>query len=144
MTDADVRWVATLSNGDTAVEHVGEYKVEEGKRLPWVRLTKFAAENGLHLTSLRLNFRGRTIHMPRMNFDRFSLNDKSIAPIFYSLQYILEGDVMGGMDPTYFVDLVAHYPKFDVHYIQDVTDGNNSWVTVTEDFSPPAPSPIRK
>lgn len=142
---ADISWVATLSDGSTAVEHSGEYTVRPNERLPWVRLTKFAAENGLYLTSLRLNFNGRTIHMPRLNFDRFNLNDKSVAPLFYSIQYMIEG-IMGGeqaIESKYFVDMIAHYSTYDVHYIQDVTDGENSWINVTEGYTPSAPSPPR-
>lgn len=148
MADADIKWVATLSDGSTAVEHVGEYKVIPGERKPWVRLVNFAAKNGLHLTSLRLNSRGRTIHMPRLAFDKFGMvGTKSVDPLFYSLNYIIEGsmDANGGVfQQESFVDLVTHYPKFDVHFIQDLDKGNNSWVTVTENYTPNAPSPLPK
>ena len=143
MSDAKIQWVATLSSGDTAVEHVGEYQVKPGERLPWVRLTKFAADNKLHLTSLRLNVDGRTIHMPRPNFGRFNLGEKSISPLFYSLQYMVEGE-MGGegtMEAKYFVDMCAHFATYDVHYIHDTSQGN-SWIVVTDGFSPAAPSPL--
>lgn len=140
----DIKWVATLSNGTTAVEHIGEYTVKPGERKPFVKLAEYLADNDLHLTSLRLNIKGRTIHMPRVNFDRFNLNEKSRAPLFYSLQYFLEAEMGGGglEKQTHFADLVAHYPAFDVHYIQDITDGNNSWVTVTENYTPMARTPL--
>lgn len=143
MTDASIKWVATLSDGSTAVENSGEYQLVPGERKPWVRLTKFLADNDLHLTSLRLNFRGRTIHMPRSNFDRFGLNEHSRAPSFYSLQYILEGEIgQGGVvNQKEFIELTSHYDVYEVHYIQDVADGNNSWVVVTENYNAMAPSP---
>jgi len=144
MTDADVRWVATLSDGTTAVEHSGEYTVVPGQRKPWVRLCEFAGNNGLHLTSLRLNYKGRTIHMPREKLDRFSLQDKIRAPLSYSLHYHLEADmpIAGGpLNETHFINLVAHYPDDAVHYVQDITDGNNSWVIVTDDVATMAESP---
>lgn len=144
MTDAEeVRWIATLSDGTTAVEHTGEYKIVPGERKPWVRLTQFLAEEDLHLTSLRLNFRGRTIHMPRQNFDRFSLGKLSVAPSFYSLQYILEADISNGGElvETPFVDLIAHYDDFQVHHIQELKDGNTSWVVTTKNLLPMAPTP---
>lgn len=142
MTDAEeVRWIATLSDGTTAVEHTGEYKIVPGERKPWVRLTKILAENDLHLTSLRLNFRGRTVHMPRPNFDRFSLGDVNAAPSFYSLQYFLEAEIGDEMKQNHFTDLVAHYDDFQVHYIQDLEDGNTSWVVATKNFQPMAPTP---
>lgn len=149
MTDADIKWVATLSDGSTAVEHTGEYKIIPGERKPWVRLVQFAGQNGLHLTSLRLNIRGRTIHMPRANFDRFgSVGLKSVAPLFYSLNYIIEGTMnavgIGTLQQDNYIDLIAHFPTYDVHYIQDTDKGNTSWVTVTEGYTPNAPSPLRK
>lgn len=148
MSDADIKWVATLSDGSTAVEHVGEYKIIPGEKKPWVRLVRFAGENGLHLTSLRLNSRGRTIHMPRSAFDKFgAVGEKSSDPLFYSLNYIIEGtiDANGGtLKQENFIDLIAHYPKFDLHYIQDIDKGNTSWLAVTEGYVPNAPSPLPK
>ena len=148
MADAqEVRWVATLSDGSTAVEHSGEFQVVPGKRTPWWRLTELLGERGLHLTSLRLNFQGRTIHMPRANFDRFDLNNVSVAPLFYSLCYHAEGEIdqiTGHFEQTKFVELSAHYPEFDVSYIQDITNGNNSWIVVTQGRNPMAPTPPKQ
>jgi hypothetical protein len=141
----NVQWVATLSDGTTAVEHRGSWAVIPGKRKPWVRLCNFAAQEGLHLTSLRLNIDDKTIHMPRDKFDRFNLGKYSQSPKSYSLQYHLEvDDLMAKRDSTEFVDLAAHYPLFTVHYIQDVTNGNNSWIVVTDGDTPMAISPSRK
>jgi len=140
----EVRWIATISDGSTAVEHSGEYTVRPGERKPWVRLCTFLAENDLHLTSLRLNLMGRTIHLPRSKFDRFDMNERSRAPHSYSLQYHIEGELDNGtFSQTQFVDLAAHYDGFSVHYVQDITDGNNSWVIVTEGDSPLAETPRR-
>lgn len=144
MSDAQGKWIATLSDGTTAVENHGEWVVRPGERKPWVRLTQFAADTGLHLTSLRLQFRGRTIHMPRPKFDRFSMDQTSLEPDFYSLQYHVEVDnVLGSSEQNLFVDLAAHFGDITVHHIQDVTEGNNSWVVVTRGHKVLAPSPNR-
>ena len=141
----EIRWIATLSDGSTAVEHRGEYQIVEGERKPWIRLCEFAANNGFHLTSLRLNFRGRTIHLPRATFDKFKMNETNVAPDFYSFQYHIEvDDILGDMDTTEFVDLAAHYGELTVHYVQDVTDGNTAWVIVTTGDTPLAPSPAKQ
>jgi hypothetical protein len=143
MADADFRWVATLSNGTTFVEHTGDYRIIPGERKPWVRLCAFLAENDLHLTALRLEFKGRTIHLPQSDFDRFSLNARSKSPLYYSLQYHLEGtiDGSGQFSQGNFVDLAAHYEDYAVHFIQDVTNDYDSWVVVT-DPEALAPTPI--
>jgi hypothetical protein len=141
-TDSSIRWVATLSNGETAVEHSGDYQIIPGERKPWVRLTKFLVENDLYLTSLRLNFKGRTVHLPRPNFDRFGLNQLSKEPLFYSLQYNLEGEIKNGgiLEQKHFIDLVSHYDTYEVHFIQDL-EGHTSWVVVTEGYRSLAPTP---
>lgn len=137
----DGKWVATLSNGETAVERSGKFTVEQGEPTPWVRLVHFLGENDLWITSLRLNYKGRTIHMPRLTFDKFGLESKS--PTHYSLQYHLEaiGEFGTVMEQTIFMDLAAHYPDFAVHYIQDLTHANDSWVVVT---GPDAKAPTPK
>jgi hypothetical protein len=126
-------WIATLSNGNTIVEHEGEFSLRTGELTPWVRLTHFLIENDLYLTSLKLNFRGRTIQLPSTKFDRFNLETKK--PDYYSLQYHIEAVQELGAGPfeqVLFVDLAAHYPDFAVHFIQDVTNGNDSWVVITD------------
>jgi len=129
-------WVATLSDGTTAVENLGEWGIIPGQRKPWVRLCEKLATEGKYITSLRLRIGERTIHLPRIE-NKFP----SKAPSYYSLCYHLEvDDVLGGMKEKYFIDLAAHYDDFAVHYIQDTTEGNNSWITVTDNKAL-APSP---
>ena len=139
------QFVATLSDGTTAVEESGEWVTRYGERKPWVRLTQFAAREGLHLTSLRLNIAGRTIHMPREKFDRFGLEGET--PLYYSLSYHLEVDdaMMGQGKQSHFVALAAHFDEFTVNYIQDVSLANTSWIVVTKgEGSPLVPSPRKK
>jgi hypothetical protein len=138
----DFRWIATLSNGETAVEHSGEWQIKPGTRKPWVRLCEFCTDNNLKLTSLRLWFRGKTIHMPRDKFDKFSMNDTALPPNHYSLQYHIEADdILSGVKQDTFIDLAAHYEDFIVHYIQDVSEGSNSWMVVTRPHQRLAASP---
>jgi hypothetical protein len=141
MTDA--RFIATLSDGSTVVEGQGNFEHTPGLRKPWIRLCSFAAENGLHLTSLRLNFDGRTVHLPRGNFQKFEY-EGAHEPLYYAICYKLEleNPLGGSPDQTLFVDLAAHYESFAVHYIQEI-DGNNAWVVVT-DPDALAPSPRKR
>jgi hypothetical protein len=144
MSDTTFRWVATLSDGTSAVEHSGEYTIIPGERKPWVRLCEFAAEHDLHLTSLRLDYGGLSVQMPCIDsFDRFGYNENYFPARFYSLSYHLEGefDEMGQLTQTNFVDLTAHFDEFEVHYIQDVTKGWDSWIVVTQGHEPMMPSP---
>lgn len=142
MDNLNVKWIATLSDGQTAAEHSGEWTIKPGERKPWVRLCEYCKENGLYITSLRLNFNGKTVHMPRFNFDRFALNDLSRNPTHFSVQYHLEvDDLWGAQDAKQFISLTAYFQGYEVHYFSDVADGNNSWVVVTEGYEPPIGSP---
>jgi hypothetical protein len=137
-------WIATLSNGDTVAEHTGNFEFLEGEPTPWVRLTHFVGDNQLHLTSLRFNFNGRTVHMPRTKLDKFGFAERNRPPAYYSLQYHHEAemDMTGELkNREFFVDLAAHYPQFAVHFIQDLQQGDNSWVVVTD---PGALAPTRR
>ena len=144
-TAPEGHWVANLSDGTTAVEKQGKWTLNQGERLPWVRLCYFAADNDLHLTSLRLNINGRTIHMPREKFIKFSMHERARAPEYYSVQYHIEIEdpMSGDAKQTQFIDLAAHYADFAVHYIQDVTNSNDSWIVVT-DPDALAPSPRKR
>lgn len=138
-----VRFIATLSDGSTITEGSGEWTVQPGQRSPWIRLAQFATKNKLHLTSLRLDIDGRTVHMPRERFERFGL--EGVEPHFYSLSYQLEVDNInsGGGKQSHFVNLTAHFDDFEVHYVQDV-EGTTSWIIVTRDFDAIAPTPRRQ
>lgn len=143
---ANVKWIATLDDGTTAVENTGEWTLRPGERRPWVQFTEYLGREQLYLTSLRLNIDGRTVHMPRASFDRFDLNDVSRAPLSYSLCYHLEGEIdveIGELVQTNFIELSAHYADFVVSYIQDTTDGDNSWIVVTDDRRVMAETPRR-
>lgn len=133
-------FVATLSDGSTVVEGKTDgFTHEPDLRQPWVRLCSFAAEEGLHLTSLRLNLNGRTIHLPKEQLHRFNLDTRQ--PEAYAIQYYLELEdpLSGSPAQSNFVDYIALYEDFAVHYIQEI-DGNKSWVAVTEpDAMMPSP-----
>lgn len=137
-----IRWVATLSNGDKAVEYSGEYQIVPGERKPWVRLTQFLVEKDLSLVSLELDVEGKKVSLPATDFNRFGLGDFNYIPLHYSLQYHIEGefDQTGIFTQANYVDIVAHYQDFAVHYIQNL-NGGDAYITVTQGFEPMAPTP---
>jgi hypothetical protein len=83
-----------------------------------------------------------------MNFDRFALHEISIAPLFYSLQYHMEAEMLGGEafeKESRFIDVAAHYPEgVAVHFIQELGEQNNSWIVVSKDAQRMATTPLRK
>lgn len=146
MSDDTAIWVATTSKGNTYTEHTGQFRLVPGERRPWVKLTEILGRESEYLTSLRLNYKGRTVHLPRLNFDRFDLNEVSRAPLSYSLCYHIEGTMDfdgGGLKQATFIELSAHYEDFVVSYIQDITGGNVAWIVVTDDRRVMAETPRR-
>lgn len=132
-------WIATLSDGTTAIEYQGEWDLIPGQRKPWVRLIDQLQAEGKFITSLRLRVGKRTIHLPKPS-SRF----ESYCPLYYSLCYQADlDDALGSPVETHYVDLAAHFENFAVHYIQDITHGNTSWITVTAPDAL-APSPRRE
>lgn len=147
---ADATWVATLSDGTTAVEETGRWKTIPGERKPWVRLADFAHQKGLYLTSLRVNFDGRTIHLPREKFGRFGLEDHVLAPRYYSLEYCVEAEMneQGSFgDEKLFIKLAAHFEdELAVNLVQQLNDQDISWIVLTKGGSRMAttpPSPVK-
>jgi len=140
-------WVATLSDGTTIAEK--DFDITPGLRKPWVQLTQKLGREGLHVTSLRLNYKGRTVHLPRTSLNgKFGYDEIYRAPLFYSLVYHLEGDMhFGGEESlvqTQYIELAAHFDGYMVRYIQDITNGNTSWIVVTDDKRAMAETPRRK
>lgn len=84
--------------------------------------------------------------MPRDSFDRFNYNEKVLIPNLYSLTYHVEIDVTGGgaSSEEKFIDLAAHYDGFAVHYIQNVTNTNLSWIVVSDGSGRMAATPDRR
>lgn len=133
-------WVATLSDGTQEWEHEGEYEVLPGERLPWVRLTENLRDRDQHLVSLDLVIDGKWIHLPSREWSQFSTG-KILLPIFYSLSYIVESEILMGIQHSEsYIDVVAHFENFQVHLIVNAED-EETWIQVSEDFNPMAPTP---
>jgi len=51
-----VRWVVSLSNGETIYEERGNYRKIEGELSPWQRLQAYITDNELEITSIVLTY----------------------------------------------------------------------------------------
>jgi hypothetical protein len=141
----DIRWVATLSDGATVTEHEGNFTVRPGDKSPWRRLCEWTAERGLHLTSVRIQVGGQTVHLPRLN-NRFC----GSVPYRYSmacrrldsLRVEAGGRADGKVEMEDFhLDFAAHFKGFSVHVLVDLN--RNAWVEVLPDEAMcAAPGPL--
>lgn len=141
MFDEAPKFVATLSDGSTVVQDEGHWTEVPGERKPWIRLCEFTAKEGLTVTSLRLNFNGKTIHLPKERMDRFKFNDTNMKPLKYSLCYHVEVDDVftGGGTEEKFIDLAAHYDTFTLHYINNITNDDEAYIVVSSNTEPLVP-----
>ena len=100
-----VRWVVSLSNGETLYEERGSYRTVEGELSPWQRLQAYITEQGLEITSIVLLYQVKlgndvqdiTYHVPSAGRDpKFHAFANATKPIGYNFFRKLGGDVING------------------------------------------------
>ena len=128
-----VRWIASLSNGQTLYEERGNFKTIDGELSPWLRLLSYATENNLSITSIALTFDERT----RYNLSSLGKNPKFHAfaqaakPVAFNFFRKLGGDVIDGKvnaeTADHFGVIEAQYESGQVVQVW-VDDANgNTW-----------------
>lgn len=123
-----IKWRATLSDGTVATQDEGEWIENPGERLPWNRLCKYSAENGLVVDKLEVDIDGRLVYLP-FDLQRFSLVNQK--PNSFDIMYHMEVDnLLTGGNTSIYIDTIAHYKNFDLHLINK-TDTTESWIFIT-------------
>lgn len=127
------KWIVTLSDGSVLHEGEGEYTIIPGERKPFVRLVEKLKQEGKSIHSLSVDVDGKVTHLPGFGPGPFATK----KPSYFSLCYRYEADqILGNMKEKHLVDIGAHYDTFAVHYIHDITNGLESWVTITDNEAP--------
>lgn len=130
MNRHEATWVASLSNGETAHENKGEYKLVPGELSPWQRLVKYCHDNDVKITSLSLvDGWGRKHHLPSAGSNpRFRLLDGIEKPVDFNQFKQVAGNVnktTGEMTPDdFFVVIEAIYADYKVQLWYDQKTGN--------------------
>lgn len=128
-----VRFAAVLSDGTVMVEEEDLVTVP-GEVRPWVKLTELLKDRTVE--ELKLLIDDEEVLMP-FGFSRFGLVSED--PASYSLQYSTELEMDGGSFTTSnFVDLIAHFKDFEVHYIHDL-EKKKGLIAVTKGLRPLVP-----
>ncbi len=134
---SQAKWLATLSDGSTAVEGKEPWHHLEGHRAPWARLTRHCSLQGLGITSLRLQAHGRTYHLPTA-----SLSGKfdTVPPVSYDVYRRADFELFSGEDlddihlntgpGRLYLEARAHYPGFYLALLVEESTGE-SWTTIT-------------
>lgn len=123
------QWRVGLSNGENFTEGVAPFQVIPGELSPWLRLSKYLAENRVTITSLSLIANGRVHHLPSAGknptFRAFFLSEK---PLFYNFSRPI-GGTNGKIEDT-FARIEAVYENYILQLWVDEKNPKNSWVLV--------------
>ena len=125
----NVRWQASLSNGETVYEDKGDYLELPGELSPWQKLLKHISENNLTITSLSLyTDDGARFNLPSLGKNpKFSAFDQATKPFQYILERVIAKDhdpVSGSVEPN----SVDWFTTISALYKFSFTDGVHSVV----------------
>jgi len=133
-----VRWIVSLSNGETLYEERGNFKTIKGELSPWQRLLSYIAENELEIRSISLvhSETGRRYHVPSAGSSpKFHAFATAPKPIDYKFFRKIGADVLKGgvIDPDkadHFSVIEAVYSDNRVQLWVDEKNGN-CWTLLT-------------
>lgn len=149
-----IKWVASLSDGSTAIEGVAPFEEIDGELSPWLKLREHRKQHGLRVTGLRLQVQRegeptRTLCLPscsvgpKGNHERFA-SLWPIVPVGYEFYRWVDKTVRVGHSGSLtaeYVDAIhaegrALFPGFALSLIVDGGDGNETWAVVHREKPP--------
>ena len=141
------KWLASLSDGATAIEGIPPFEVIPGELSPWLRLQEHLKASDLHITGLRIQVEKpgesiKTYNLPSYRADSLSGEHerwrfiRPLQPLSYNYGRVAEaswggrGDMVRGRVPHIFIS--AEYENFTVYLFVDQLEGAESWVLIHE------------
>lgn len=139
-----VKWLVSLSNGETFFEGKGKFVEIAGQRSPWQRLLSYTAQSKTTITSLSLyTDEGQTFNLPSAgNNPKFAPFRALEKPIDYAVRRHIANEASGSQDENgvkvgamkmsdWFTSIVAIYPTHELQLWVDNQNTKNCWVLVT-------------
>lgn len=136
----NAKWIASLSDGATFIEGVGNWWGDTTQHSPWFKLQKYLKKNNLHITGMRIQVwkpgePTKTYNLPSMRLTDSGQHDKfclryPITPISYNYY---RWSSSGGVDDTEFdpyIEVQAVFEDFILSIIVCERTGNESWSIV--------------
>ena len=125
METQNVKWIASLSNGETIHEGKNEYEFKENELSPWQRLLKHIDKKKLMITSLALyTDKGQRWNLPSAgNNPRFKIFLETEKPIGYKFFRKVGADVFSGTITKQddFAVIEAVYPNYKLQiWVKDI------------------------
>lgn len=143
MAKVTARWLASLSNGETAIEGKEPYNEIEGDKSPFLRLKEDIARRKLEITTIRIQVEieglpTRTFNLPSLSQNAKWVNRKPLLPWGFDyfrtvLQDMIntdEGFVRRPEKDEHYIEIHAYYDDFTLATIVSEDTGNESWSLV--------------
>ena len=139
MANVETKWIASLSDGSTAVEGTPPFD-DEYTISAWQKLRRHMDRNHLHITGMRVQATvegqpTRTYNLPSMKItqagrhERFHTLSPHI-PLNYNYYRWVEGDIYNMEPEKRHIEIRAIYEDFTVSLFVDEIEGTESWVVV--------------
>ena len=129
----NVKWFASLSDGQTIFEDKGDYKIIKGELSPWQRLLKHL-ETGVKITSLSLyTDDGRRFNLPSLGKNpNFKVFQEAEMPESYNFFRKAGADILGGKAQKYEIFVVAEaiYKNNKLQFWVSEDNNNNAWTVL--------------
>ena len=132
------KWLASLSDGTTAIEGISPFAEIDGELSPWQKLMAHISTLGLRITGLRIQVSKtseatRTYNLPNCtvtpkgNHERWNTLSP-IQPSNYNYFRWVTQSMTGEAKKQ--IEIRAYYPTHIVSLFVDEDEGNESWVVV--------------
>lgn len=130
----NVKWKASLSNGETFYEGKKPFELIVGELSPWERLKEYLTAKELSITSLSLyTDDSKNFHLPSSgNNPRFKLFSEVEKPQGFRYQRQMAVDLWGknaGKEET-IVSVWAIYADYELGIVINEDDSRSSWTIV--------------
>ena len=147
MAIVDTKWVASLSDGSTAIEGVEPFDEVSGGISAWQQLKQHIFDNNLHITGMRiqatkLGHPTYTYNLPSLGSSNLRANGKHrkfrhikpTQPISYDYFRYIETDMYQKYKEERYIEIRAIYEDFTVSLFVDETEGSESWVAIHDNL----------
>lgn len=134
------KWLASLSDGTTAIENEGQFKEIAGELSPWQKFLIHLSEKDLHITGMRIQVERlggstQTYNLPSFNKTSEGNHEKwvTLRPMIPESYNYFRWVTKSLTDYTlvrHYIEIRAIYADFSVSLFVDENEGNESWVVL--------------
>lgn len=139
MVKVNTKWLASLSDGTTAIEGMEPFAEIAGELSPWLRLQDHLKACALHITGMRIQVTRpgeatKNYNLPSLKTSPNGRHERwpalrPIVPQSYDYFRTVSG-IQGGKITEQAIEIRAIYGDVVVSLFVDETEGNESWIVI--------------